>query len=306
MKDITVNLHDITADPVHLPSFAKNRLKADVLRLDKIHPEISGNKWFKLKYYLEEAGTAGKKNLISFGGAYSNHIAALACAARSRGFSSTGFIRGEKPEHLSPALFTAIKYGMELRFLSRDHYRQKSDPSFLQSLQSEYPEALIIPEGGSGGPGVRGAEEILSLLPDAEYYTHICCAAGTGTTLAGLLNASLKHQQVTGISILKGTHGIEPLNSSFIQDREKINRLRVIHDYHFGGYAKQTPALLDFMNELYSASGIPTDFVYTGKLLYAVADLALNNYFPAGSRILIIHSGGLQGNLSLAPGRLEF
>jgi 1-aminocyclopropane-1-carboxylate deaminase len=306
MRDITVNLHDITVDPVNLPSFTKNGLTADVLRLDKIHPEISGNKWFKLKYYLEEAATAGRKKLISFGGAYSNHIAALACAAQSREFSSAGFIRGEKPDHLSPALFTAMKYGMELRFLSRNHYQQKSNPSFLQSLQLEYPDALIIPEGGSGGPGVRGAQEILSLLPDAEHYTHVCCAAGTGTTLAGLFHASMQHQQIIGISVLKGTHGMEPLDPSFIKSAEKPGRLRMIHDYHFGGYAKQTPALLDFMNELYSASGIPTDFVYTGKLLYAVADLALHNYFPAGSRILIIHSGGLQGNLSLAPGQLQF
>jgi 1-aminocyclopropane-1-carboxylate deaminase/D-cysteine desulfhydrase-like pyridoxal-dependent ACC family enzyme len=305
MADVTVNLEDISIDSLDLPSFRENGLDVQVLRLDKIHPEISGNKWFKLKYYLEECSSAQKKRLISFGGAFSNHLVALACTAHDHGFSSVGYIRGEKPAVLSPALLAAMRYGMELRFLSRAIYRDKEMPAFLNVLQSKFPDALLIPEGGSGEPGIRGAEEILRLR-DTASYTHICCAVGTGTTLAGLVNASLPHQQITGISVLKGTQGLEPMGASRINSREKLSRTRIIHDYHFGGYAKKNAALLDFMNATHAMSGIPTDFVYTGKLLYAMSDLARNNYFPNGGRVLIIHSGGLRGNLSLPVGRLHF
>jgi 1-aminocyclopropane-1-carboxylate deaminase len=192
---------------------------------------------------------------------------------------------------------------MDLQFLSRKTYKEKEDPGFLSSLK--FRDALIIPEGGAGEPGIRGAGEILSLM-NTEPYTHICAAVGTAVTLAGLINSSLPHQKITGISILKGTRNFQPLPLSWIKNQERLERCEIIHDYAFGGYAKKSPALLDFMNEVYERSGIPTDFVYTGKLLYAVADLARTNYFPEGSRILIIHSGGLRGNLSLPRGRLHF
>jgi len=305
MTDQPVNPDNVTIDPLNLPSFPEKKLKAEVLRLDKIHPEISGNKWFKLKYYLAEGRNARKKILISFGGPYSNHIVALACAAHNHGFASVGFIRGERPAILSPTLLTAIKYGMELEFLPRHIYQDKNKAEFLASLHSKFRDALIIPEGGSGDAGVHGAEEILSLT-DKSVFTHICCAVGTGTTLAGLANASEPQQQITGISVLKGTRGLEPLDACLIKDQKKSGRIRIIHDYHFGGYARETSELLDFMNALYAASGVPTDFVYTGKLFYAIEDLARQSYFPEGSRMLIIHSGGLQGNISLPGGRLQF
>jgi 1-aminocyclopropane-1-carboxylate deaminase/D-cysteine desulfhydrase-like pyridoxal-dependent ACC family enzyme len=305
MMDSAVNLEHISLDPLDLQYFRQNQLSVSVLRLDKIHPEISGNKWFKLKYHIESAALLGKKRLISFGGPYSNHIVALAFAAYSRGFSSTGFIRGEKPPVLSPSLFTALKYGMDLRFLTRETYLQKEDPAFLTSLQSAYPEALIIPEGGAGEAGIRGASEILSITETGEF-AYVFCAVGTGTMLAGLIDAAAPHQQIAGISVLKGTRGFLPMSPGWVKSKEKLNRVSLIHDYHFGGYAKKTPLLLDFMNEVYDTSGIPTDFVYTGKLFYAVADLARTNYFPRESRILIIHSGGLQGNLSLPPDQLHF
>ena len=302
--DPTINLGDITFDPLPLPQFGKNALDVTVLRLDKIHPEISGNKWFKLKYYLEAGKLRKRDRLISFGGPYSNHLVALACAARAQGFSSTGFIRGEKPAIFSASLFTAMKYGMDLEFLPRSVYSLKEDRVFLSELQSRYPRALIIPEGGCGEPGIRGAGEILT--PGVHDYSHICCAVGTGTTITGLLKARKPHQKMIGIPVLKGTQGIEPLRAEWITDKEKENSLVLFHEYHFGGYAKKTPALLDFMNSLFERSGIPTDFVYTGKLFYAIADLAFKNYFPKGSSVLILHSGGLQGNLSLAGDVLHF
>jgi 1-aminocyclopropane-1-carboxylate deaminase/D-cysteine desulfhydrase-like pyridoxal-dependent ACC family enzyme len=305
MAEFMIIPEQVSIDPLPLPAFAGRRLDVQVLRLDKIHPAISGNKWFKLKYYLEAARVQQKKRLISFGGAYSNHLAALAYAAQACGFTSTAFIRGEKAPELSHTLTTAWQYGMELRFLPRRDYRGKTDPGFLSALALQYPDALIIPEGGADALGVRGAEEI-TLLPDVKSYAHICCAAGTGATLAGLLNGSDPQQRLTGISVLKGTKGLEPVDLSLIKHPALTARLSMLHDYHFGGYARWNSELLDLMNQVYDRSGIPTDFVYTAKLFYALVDLARSNYFPPGSRILILHSGGLQGNRSLPAGRLHF
>ncbi len=303
--NLAPDLNNISLDPWDLNTFRENELQATVYRLDKIHPEISGNKWFKLKYYLERARKENKQKLISFGGAYSNHLIALAAAAGLNGYSSTGMIRGEEPIRLSHTLLAAKNYGMELRFLSRTAYTRKKNS--VQSVEEEAtdPDALLIPEGGAGAEGVRGAEEILSGIP-AGGYTHICCAAGTGTMLAGLINSAGPDQKIIGVSVLKGTRDFEPLNRAWIKNQADLQRVEMIHEYHFGGYAKPEKSLIDFMNRTYQESGIPTDFVYTGKLLFAVAGMAARHAFPAGSRILVLHSGGLQGNLSLAPGLLQF
>ena len=305
MPAILPSLNNITLDSWDHVSFRKHNLETNVLRLDKIHPEISGNKWFKLKYYLDRAVLTQKDKLISFGGAYSNHLLALAAAARLYGFASVGLIRGEEPVILSPVLKTLKQFGMELRFLSRAEYdRQKK--SHLLSETNEYEQrSLLIPEGGAGRDGVRGAEEILKDFP-IEKYTHICCAVGTGTTLAGIINSALVHQKKIGVSILKGTKQLEPLCPEWVTFPRNLDNVQMIHDDHFGGYAKYTRDLLTFMNQTYAASGIPTDFVYTGKLFYSIARLADMNAFPSGSRILVLHTGGLPGNRSLPPGLLQF
>jgi 1-aminocyclopropane-1-carboxylate deaminase len=300
-----MNSEGLGIDPLSLEPFRTGGLDVHVLRLDKIHPEISGNKWFKLKYYLEAASTQRKEKLISFGGPYSNHLVALASAAHASGFSSLGFVRGERPAALSHTLLAAMKYGMDLQFISREMYRQKNDPAFLTTLAAEHPNALVIPEGGLGDAGIRGAGEILSLA-DFTGFSHIACAVGTGTTIAGLLTAARPGQRLIGISVLRGTRGIEPLQSAWLQNGDAENNLEIIHDYHFGGYAKYQPALLDFMNDLYDRQRIPSDFVYTGKLFFAVAALAGKKYFPGGSRLLLLYSGGLQGNGSLPRGLLHF
>src|SRR5450755_2469646 len=196
--------------------FRQHAICADVLRLDKIHPEISGNKWFKLKYHLEKAKFTNKNTLVSFGGAYSNHLLALAAAARINGFSSIGFIRGEEPTRLSHTLLATKEYGMALRFLSRPDYDQKKKSVLLNNwgekgivVQDEVGQAsLLIPEGGAGMEGIRGAEEILSMVP-LQRYTHICTAVGTGTTLAGLINSAGQDQKLIGVSVLKGTWDFE-------------------------------------------------------------------------------------------------
>jgi 1-aminocyclopropane-1-carboxylate deaminase len=280
------------------PLFAEKQLHADVLRLDKIHPVVSGNKWFKLKYYLEEAGDKGYKTLLTFGGAFSNHIIATAFAAKASGLECIGVIRGEQPSQLSHTLQEAAVVGMRFHFVSRKEYRQKEDPQFLQQLKELFGEIFIIPEGGAGAAGVRGAVEIADLT-EKHFYTHIIAASGTGTMLQGLLRASDAGQQVIGIPVLKN-------ENMQVIDQESGRSALMMHGYHFGGYAKHSPLLLSFMNSWWQQTGIPSDFVYTGKLFYACSLLAENNFFPKGSRLLIIHSGGLQGNRSLAGGTLFF
>ncbi len=299
------DLKNISLDSWNHPEFQKKELGIDVLRLDKIHPYISGNKWFKLKYYLESARKTNKQKLISFGGAYSNHLLALAAAAEINGFSSIGYIRGEKPRELSHILQAASGYGMELRFLTRSDYDQKKKSIAANPADENEPEALLIQEGGMGMDGIRGAEEILSLI-SINQYTHICCAVGTGTTLMGIINSAGGDQKIIGVSVLKGTIGFEPLIISQIKNTKSIKNVQMIHSVHFGGYAKKNQSLIDFMNQVFNESGIPTDFVYTGKLFFSIYHMIAEKGFPAGSRILIIHSGGLQGNLSLAKGLLQF
>ena len=299
------DMKNISLDSWNHPEFQKNELSIDVLRLDKIHPDISGNKWFKLKYYLERARKSNKQKLISFGGAYSNHLLALAAASGIYGFSSIGYVRGEKPRKLSHILQAASGYGMELRFLTRSDYDQKKKLAVAHPVDENESEALLIPEGGAGMEGILGAGEILSLV-SLYRYSHICCAVGTGTTLTGIINSAGDNQKIIGVSVLKGTGGFEPLNIFQVINSERLDNVQMIHSAHFGGYAKKNQSLIDFMNQVFNESGIPTDFVYTGKLFFAIYHMIVEKAFPSGSRILIIHSGGLQGNLSLAPGLLQF
>lgn len=292
----------ITID--NISSFYNKKIEVDVLRLDKINPLISGNKWFKLRYYLEEVKTQHKKGLLTFGGTWSNHIIATAAVCNMNGLRSIGIIRGEEPKELSFTLSKAKEFGMKLFFISRSAYQNKEIPAPIQT--DEY---VVVSEGGYGKTGAKGASTILDHCNKS--YTHYCCAVGTGTMMAGIINAIAPDQQVTGISVLKNNTALDEMIQTLVVNEE--NNLtagqagwQLIHDYHFGGYAKHQPALLEFMNEFYKQTGIPSDFVYTGKLFYAVSDLINKNYFPAGSKLLVIHSGGLQGNVSLSRGKLMF
>ncbi|MEO5590959.1 MAG: pyridoxal-phosphate dependent enzyme [Chitinophagaceae bacterium] len=296
-----VNLSAVSTDHIHLPVTINHNIALDILRLDKIHPVISGNKWFKLKYYLEEALQNRQNRVVTFGGAYSNHIIATACAASKAGLKSVGIIRGERPAVLSLTLSAATQLGMELKFVSRETYNQKKNPAFIKQLQREYHNPCIIPEGGEGYTGIKGAAEIAKLA-GTENYTHLVCAVGTGTLLSGLAVSAVKQQQVIGIAVLKG---FNDWRSAYIAKKEQ-QRISIITDYHFGGYAKKDSALLEFMNEWYNETNIPSDFVYTGKLFFAVCDLIKKGYFPKTSRLLVIHSGGLQGNKSLPLKTLVF
>ena len=284
-----------------LPTASAGKIHVDLLRLDLLHPVVSGNKWFKLQFYLEEALALGKKTIASFGGAYSNHIVATACAASALGLKSMGFIRGYGTEEDSPTLADARQYGMKLHFINREDYRNKA------AIKAQYdaPEIYWIMEGGYGIPGALGAAEILNIA-DTSAYSHFVCAVGTGTMMAGLVKNIKPGQQVTGISVLKNHYGLEEEIRHLLTETENNKKFSLHHDYHFGGYAKQTAVLFDFMKELWQKERVPTDIIYTSKLLYASFDLLKQQYFPVGSRVLIIHSGGLQGNRSLPAGKLPF
>jgi 1-aminocyclopropane-1-carboxylate deaminase len=283
--------------------FEEKDVTVDILRLDLIHPVVSGNKWFKLKYYLQLALAENKNAILSFGGPFSNHLVAVAYACRQNGLASVGIVLTEKPVELSATLLDAQDYGMELEFAGRIPFNEME--KLIDLCSKKYPGHMVVPMGGEGELGVKGAEEILQTC-DAGKYSHIACSAGTGTMLAGIVRASLPNQQVLGISSLKIN---DPAQNSIQQTIAKYSaksNYRLFFEYHFGGYARINTALTSFMNEAWSKYQVPTDIVYTGKLLFALTDLVHNNYFPQGSSLLVIHSGGLQGNRSLPKGILSF
>ncbi len=300
--DHSIDPGNAVIQSLQLPEFLIKDLKVDILRLDTIHPVVSGNKWFKLKYYLQEALEKHVHTIITFGGAWSNHIIATAYISRLHGFHAIGIIRGERPLKLSQTLLDAEEYGMALEFINRDLYSQKNIESLKETLDEKFGELYFIPEGGAGFSGIRGSKEILDLV-EVSRYTHIMCCIGTGTMYTGLITSALPHQEVIGVPVLKG---MEFLPRQITGNRYERANSKIMYDYHFGGYAKKTSELIQFINNFYSRTSIPADFVYTGKLLFAFSDLVSKNYFPTGSSILIIHSGGLQGNASLPENTLLF
>ena len=288
-------------DVLEFSLLKEKSIEADVLRLDQLDPIISGNKWFKLKEYVQDAINSDKITILSFGGAFSNHILATAAFCKSKELKSVGIIRGEKPENLSPTLQEAMRYGMDLFFIERERYKRKEIPA---EVHHKYPDIYLINEGGYGMLGKKGAGDILHLLP-TEKYTHMLTAVGTGTTLAGLAEGSGQKQKIIGISCMKNNLEIEEQTNHLLSEKNK-HRFELLHQYHFGGYAKHNHILIDFMNEWYTMTAIPSDFVYTGKMFYAFHDLLKKDYFPSYSKVLLVHTGGLQGNNSLKKGTLIF
>ncbi len=285
------------------PSFPGNDILLSVARLDKIHPVVSGNKLFKLHYFLEQSLKESNKLIVSFGGAYSNHLAATAFACRNIGTRCIGIVRGEQPVIPSHTLKQCEGYGMELHFVSREEYNRKDEDGFNKEVQARFGDCIIIPEGGFHPLGAEGASLIMEGLKE-KGPTHICTATGTATTLAGLLMASKEDQTIISIPVLK--------NMTDIHERinylcgKSYDNLVILDGYHFGGYAKRTTQLIKFMNELFLQYQMPTDFVYTAKMMYAVMDKIKAGYFAAGSRITCLHTGGLQGNDSLPAPTLVF
>lgn len=274
-----------------VPLLREKGVELYVKREDTIHPLISGNKYRKLKYNLLEAKAQGQHTLLTFGGAYSNHIAATAYAGHKHGFRTIGVIRGEELETQwqdNPTLRLAQEHGMQFHFVSRSDYRDKNEPAFLETLREQFGNVYLLPEGGTNELAVKGCIEILTEA-DAKF-DYVCSAVGTGGTLAGLINASQTHQTVLGFPALKGDFLTEEIRT-FAQN----NRWRLVTDYHFGGYAKVDQQLIVFINRFKQQMGIPLDPIYTGKMLFGIFDLIKKDFFPSGSQILAIHTGGLQG-----------
>lgn len=291
--------HDqVAIEEISSPHSRLLNISLKVLRLDRLHPVISGNKWYKLQFHLTAALQQKKKRIVTWGGAWSNHIVATAAAAQSLQLPSLGIIRGEKPNVLSHTLREAESFGMQFYFISRENYRQRNIGSEILTA-----EDWEIPEGGYSQLGAQGAARIVDLF-SPQYFTHILCAVGTGTMIAGIIQAVPPSTKIIGIPVLHGTEALSDAINNLLP--ATYDNWSLISGYEWGGYAKHPKGLLDFMNQWYQQTAIPTDIVYTSKLCYAVNDLVTGNFFPAGSKILIIHSGGLQGNRSLPPDTLCF
>jgi 1-aminocyclopropane-1-carboxylate deaminase len=280
-------------------------VKVFIRREDLIHPFVSGNKFRKLKYNLQQAAKENHQTLLTFGGAYSNHIAATAFAGKEKGFNTIGIIRGDelasKIEE-NPTLKFAQKCGMNFEFVKREAYRLKDTFDFIANLKDKYGSFYLIPEGGTNAFAVSGCEEILT--KEDAIYDYICCAIGTGGTIAGISNSASTKQKVLGFPSLKGD-----FLQKDIRNFAKKDNFSFISDYHFGGYGKVNEELIAFINLFYKKNKIPLDPIYTGKMVFGVIDLIKKKYFPENSKILLIHTGGIQGvagmNLKLKNKKLQ-
>lgn len=267
-------------------------ISVDVLRLDQYQPAIGGNKFFKLKYNLTQARNEGKNQLLTFGGAFSNHILATAQAGKIHGFQTIGIIRGELTYPLNPILALAKDLGMLLISESRSAYRERGSGAYIANIQLRYPEAYLIPEGGSNSLAVEGCKEIWQFIEKS--YDIVALAAGTGATAAGIIAGNITSSEVLVFPVLKGDFMADEIRN-FLPTGAADTNWKVISDYHFGGYAKWSPGLVDFINRLKSETCIPTDPIYTGKLFYGLWDMISEGKLAENCRILAIHTGGLQG-----------
>jgi 1-aminocyclopropane-1-carboxylate deaminase len=277
--------------PLEDPLFEKKNLKVFVLRDDIIHPFISGNKWRKLKYNIDEFRRQGKEYLVTFGGGYSNHIVATAAAGKEFGINTIGIIRGEELNtHSNPVLHFANECGMKLVFISREKYRSFREDNSLVFHEPGIPgtDLYMLPEGGSNEFAIKGCEEIPGDI--AVDFDFICCASGTGATLAGITKGLKKHQKSIGIAVLKDAGSLDEAVKGYIGSK---NNFQVIRDYHFGGYAKSTGELDLFCQSFIQKNNIPIEPVYTGKLFFGIYDLIRKNFFETGKTIVLVHTGGI-------------
>ncbi|WP_281636126.1 1-aminocyclopropane-1-carboxylate deaminase/D-cysteine desulfhydrase [Flavobacterium marginilacus] len=273
--------------PLELP----NGISLEIKREDLLHPFISGNKFRKMKYNLIQAKSENQETLLTFGGAYSNHIAAVAYAGKEQGFKTIGIIRGDELGDKiteNPTLKFAQECGMEFEFVTREAYRHKTEFDFIAGLKQKFGLFYLVPEGGTNKYAIKGCEEILT--EEDANFDYVCLAVGTGGTISGIINSVLPHQKVLGFPALKG---------DFLKDEirkfARSENWNLVTDYHFGGYGKVNEELIQFINRFYKETQVPLDPVYTGKMVFGVMDLIHKNYFPDNAKILLIHTGGLQG-----------
>ena len=269
----------------------ERNIEVFIKREDLIHPFVSGNKFRKLKYNLLQAKKENHTTLLTFGGAFSNHISAVAMAGKLEGFKTIGIIRGDELTNKieeNPTLKFANENGMQFEFVSREEYSKKTDIDFLEALKLKFGSFYLIPEGGTNTLAVKGCEEILT--PEDAFFDYVCCAVGTGGTISGIINSAHPDQKVLGFPALKGD-----FLQNEIRNFAQHDNWQLITGYHFGGYGKITEELVLFLNQFSEKTEILLDPIYTGKMVFGVMDLIQNNYFPNDSKILVIHTGGIQG-----------
>jgi len=272
----------------------QHHITLHIKRDDLIHPQLQGNKWRKLKYNLREAQRLNKQTLLTFGGAYSNHIHATAAAGKIFDFNTIGIIRGEAYTPLNPTLQDAYDWGMQLKYINRADYKHKNSPEFLAQLKEQYGDIYIIPEGGNNRLAMQGCAEINNEIED---YDVICIACGTGTSLAGMISSAKQQTQLMGFSVLKSADFLisDVKNLLAKSQAKKLADWSINLDYHFGGYAKKNTELINFIDNFKQTYEVQLEPIYTGKMMWGLFDLIQKNYFPKNSKILAIHSGGLQG-----------
>jgi len=296
-----LSYHSTPIQELHAEFLHEKGIKLFIKREDQNHPHVSGNKWWKLKYNLEEAKKLGHSKLLTFGGAFSNHIYSTAAAANELGIESIGMIRGEETLPLNHTLTFANAMGMRLHFVPREAYRKKTEQDFIDELHFKFGDFYLIPEGGSNQLAVKGCAEFGQQLETELAFDHLCLPVGTGATMAGIIAGVGNSKKVVGFSVLKG-------GDFFVEDvKANLNTYspnnfftwEINTDYHFGGYAKTTSELLDVKKQFEETYNIPLDHVYTAKMMAGIFDLIKKGYFQSGSTILAIHTGGLQGNYSV-------
>jgi 1-aminocyclopropane-1-carboxylate deaminase/D-cysteine desulfhydrase-like pyridoxal-dependent ACC family enzyme len=285
----------------------KHQVRLWVKREDLVHPSISGNKWRKLKYNLLEAKRLQKNTLLTFGGAYSNHLYAVAAAGKEFDFQTIGIVRGEEHLPLNETLDFAVRCGMRLHYVDRTTYRHKTSHLFIEDLHKKFGDFYLIPEGGSNAFAVKGCTEILENLEDIDY-DYICCACGTGGTLAGIVSGLPENKTAIGFAVLKGAdflyHDVNQLITNYKHtffssqnlefDSTNSKNWSIQLDYHFGGYAKCTKELVEFIEKFEKQTLIPLEYLYTGKMMYGIFELIEKGFFPKNVKIIAIHTGGLR------------
>ncbi|ALD21897.1 1-aminocyclopropane-1-carboxylate deaminase/D-cysteine desulfhydrase [Hymenobacter sp. DG25A] len=295
-------LHQLVLQELAEPVALTRGVRLVLLRDDLTHPELPGNKWRKLKYNLQEARRQRHHTLLTFGGAYSNHLAAVAAAGRLTGLRTIGVVRGEELQNrpiqaLNPTLAQAVADGMQLLYLDRTTYRRKQEPDVLADLLQETGPAYVIPEGGSNALALPGCAELVTALQSQMPFDYLCVACGTGGTLAGLLTGLQGTQQAVGVAALKGGEFLrqEVDGLTLAATGQAFTNYDLQTGYHAGGYARFSPEILGFIRSFQERHGVLLDPVYTGKMLWAVLDLLTKGYFPPGSTVVAVHTGGLQG-----------
>lgn len=299
-RSLTIDYDPSPITELRFPEWEERQLQLFVKRDDLLRPagddRFCGNKVRKLKYNLEEARKQGFTQLLTFGGAYSNHIAAVARAGKVYGFSTIGVVRGEPHDPLNPTLAGAVADGMQLHYLDRTSFRQKNDPEIQRQLLELFGRSYVLPEGGTNELALKGCAELASeiALQLGVWPAYLAVACGTGGTMAGLIRGCAGQSRVLGVSALKGNWMPAEIEKLIGKDPSQSN-WEVFTQYHFGGYAKFPPALKDFLLTFEQQYGMALDPVYTAKLFFGILDQIRSGYFPIGSKIVVVHSGGLQG-----------